>query len=349
MKKSVLMRAALYTVVLLGTSLPVFAQSWSLTGNAGTNSSTNFVGTTNNVPLIFRTNNLPRVSLTSWKYGGLEVGSTASPSYISISGRDVVDSISPFNISCNILGQTWGNTAGKTMGRMMRFNQGPSVSNGGVNFYDVGIGQDTCFFITNHSVPPAFGNGVIRKRMIVISPQDRVGINLAGDAIGNGAVPTANFHTDGTVRHQNLPSGTGSTLVIDADGNIFRSTTESGKSVLSEIEQLKQELAALKSQVNTMKAGRISLITTEEIRLYQNSPNPFTRATTVKYNLPPATAQAVLTISNLQGKTIKQFNLAGKTDQQVEIPAGDLPSGTYLYSLIIDGKTVDTKKMVLSR
>ena len=33
------------------------AQSWSLTGNAGTNPSTNFLGTTDNQPLRFRTNN----------------------------------------------------------------------------------------------------------------------------------------------------------------------------------------------------------------------------------------------------------------------------------------------------
>ena len=348
MKKIIRISTAVSTIALLTATLPVAAQSWSLTGNAGT-SATNFIGTTDNMPLLFRTNNVQRMSLTAWQYGGLEVGSTNTPSYISVAGKDVVGTIMPLSINGNILNQTWGNANGNTMGRLLRFNQGPSMANGWVNFYDAGIGQDTCFFITNHSVPPTVGNGVIRKRMIVISPQDRVGINLAGDIIGNGAVPTANFHTNGTVRLQNLPSGTGNTLVIDADGNVFRGAADSGRSLLSEIDQLKQELAELKSQVSAMKAGRISLITTEEIRLYQNSPNPFTRATTVKYYLPPFAAQAILTISNLQGKTIKQFNLAGKSDQQVEIPAGDLPSGTYLYSLIVDGKTVDTKKMVLSR
>ena len=47
------------TLLLLGLALvaAAWAQSWSLTGNAGTNPSTNFLGTTDNQPLRFRANN----------------------------------------------------------------------------------------------------------------------------------------------------------------------------------------------------------------------------------------------------------------------------------------------------
>jgi hypothetical protein len=37
---------------------PLFAQDWSLTGNAGTNPATHFLGTTDNQPLTFRRNNV---------------------------------------------------------------------------------------------------------------------------------------------------------------------------------------------------------------------------------------------------------------------------------------------------
>lgn len=349
-------RAIICLFVLQAAALPLLAQNWSLTGNAGTNPATNFIGTTDNTPLLFRSNNIPRVSLTSWQYGGLEVGSTTIPSYLTIAGKDVVDTIIPFTINGNILNQTWGNSAGQTMGRLLRFNQGPSMASGWINFYDAGIGQDTCFFITNHSVPPAFGNGMIRKRMIVISPQDRVGINLAGDAIGNGAVPTANFHTNGTVRLQNLPSGTGDQLLIDKDGNVYRgsgrkedSSAFSINNLLAEIVLLKEELAALKNQVNGIKNGGISLIIPDDKSLSQNSPNPFSKSTTIKYYQPVAATSVILIIANLQGKMVQQYNLTGKTDQQVVISAGDLPSGTYLYSLLVDGKVTDTKKMILAR
>jgi hypothetical protein len=47
---------------------------WSLTGNAATNSSTNFLGTTDNVSLLFRTNNINRMLLDS--LGRVAIGTT---------------------------------------------------------------------------------------------------------------------------------------------------------------------------------------------------------------------------------------------------------------------------------
>jgi hypothetical protein len=199
--------------------------------------------------------------------------------------------------------------------------------------------------------------------MIVISPLDRVGINLAGDNIGNGAVPTANFHTNGTVRLQNLPSGTGNILVIDNDGNVYRSTSSArmnevpGEEVAqkSDIEKLQAEIAGLKSiveelqsQVSKMKEGLVRIATPQESRLFQNAPNPVSNTTTIKYVLPGTAQNAFLDIIDVSGKRIKRFNLAGKTNQSVEISNGELPAGTYFYSLTVDGRKIDTKKMILN-
>jgi hypothetical protein len=48
--------------------------AWGLTGNAGTNPSTNFLGTTDNNGLIFKTNNTERMRLSSG--GGVSIGTT---------------------------------------------------------------------------------------------------------------------------------------------------------------------------------------------------------------------------------------------------------------------------------
>lgn len=351
MKKTTFFTACLSLGLAITSSNSLFAQSWSLTGNAGTNSSSNFVGTTDNNALIFRTNNQRRVAITTGNYGGLEAGTSTQPGYISISSRDIVDTLLPFIITGNIQSQTWGNSAGRTMGRLIRLNQGPSAANGGVNWYDMGIGQDTCFFITNHSVPPTFGNGTIRKRMIVISPQDRVGINLPGtDAIGTGAVPTANFHTNGTVRLQNLPSGTGNVLVIDNAGNVYRSasTARTTSEPDPEVEKLRIEVAELKSMINALKQGYVRISTAEEKGLIQNSPNPFTNSTTIKYALPSSFKSALMTIKDANGKVVKNYNLTAQNGNVV-LDGGELASGVYFYSLVVEGKTVDTKKMVLSK
>jgi hypothetical protein len=357
MKKSILFKSFLLIGLAITGALPGFAQNWLLSGNAFTNPPTDFLGTTDNVPLIFKTNNQQRVSITTWGgYGGLEAGTTGLPGYISILSRDIVDTMLPLSISCGRIGQTWGNSPGQTMGRLIRLNQGPSTALGGQNWYDVGIGEDTCFFITNHSIPPVFGNGVIRKRMIVISPQDMVGINLqSNDAIGTGAVPTANFHTNGTVRFENLPSGSGNILVIDKNGDVYASSSSARESsagneqLQSEVESLKKEVEALKSMIKTMKEGMVRLSTAEEVTLFQNAPNPFNKATVIKYLVPASAEQAYLNVTDMHGKRVKTFNISGKSNQPVVITEGALAAGTYFYSLVVDGKTIDTKKMVLTR
>ncbi|MFP3593700.1 hypothetical protein [Chryseobacterium sp. SIMBA_038] len=57
MKKTLILLAA-----VLG--LQANAQSWNLTGNPGTNPTTNFLGTTDNQPLIFKTNNAEKFRIT---------------------------------------------------------------------------------------------------------------------------------------------------------------------------------------------------------------------------------------------------------------------------------------------
>src|SRR5262249_23165025 len=47
----------------LALSFSGFAQSWSLTGNAGTNPPTNFLGTTDNQRLVFKTDSLERITI----------------------------------------------------------------------------------------------------------------------------------------------------------------------------------------------------------------------------------------------------------------------------------------------
>jgi len=43
---------------------------------------------------------------------------------------------------------------------------------------------------------------------------------------------------------------------------------------------------------------------------------------------------------------LKTFTIASE-DGQVNLQAGQLSAGTYQYSLIVDGKLIDTKKMVV--
>ncbi|MBN2821079.1 MAG: tail fiber domain-containing protein [Bacteroidales bacterium] len=82
--------------------------------------------------------------------------------------------------------------------------------------------------------------------------------------------------------------------------------------------------------------------------LYQNTPNPFTYDTKIKYFIPETTANAVIYIFNLQGTLLKSNNIESTGFGEITINGSDLTPGMYIYSLLVDGAEVDTKRMILS-
>src|SRR5207249_5330354 len=71
-------------LILMQSTQHSGAQSWSLTGNAGTNASTNFIGTTDNVAFKIRTNNSVRLTISS--SGKLGIGTTSPQDKFHVNG-----------------------------------------------------------------------------------------------------------------------------------------------------------------------------------------------------------------------------------------------------------------------
>lgn len=83
-------------------------------------------------------------------------------------------------------------------------------------------------------------------------------------------------------------------------------------------------------------------------RLEQNVPNPFSRQTTIGYFLPQGASSASLVIAYLDGKVMKTMELdpiAG--EGSFVLQTDGLAGGTYVYSLLVDGETVASRKLVL--
>lgn len=97
-----------------------------------------------------------------------------------------------------------------------------------------------------------------------------------------------------------------------------------------------------------------SLITSKDVELNnknivvldQNVPNPFAEQTTISYFLPDNITRAQIIFLDQSGKLIKVVDLSEKGRGLLNVFANDLTNGIYTYSLIIDGQTVETKKMV---
>lgn len=110
------------------------------------------------------------------------------------------------------------------------------------------------------------------------------------------------------------------------------------------IEQLRNEIEELKKNLPSKSTVQIT-----EASLEQNNPNPFNSATSIYYSLPANFSSAHLKIINGSGTEIKVIQLRESGYHKLELEAGILSAGNYYYSLVIDGKVIDIKTMVLTK
>lgn len=82
--------------------------------------------------------------------------------------------------------------------------------------------------------------------------------------------------------------------------------------------------------------------------LYQNEPNPFNVSTTIRFDIPANYTKANLYIYTYQGEQIKSYKIDTKGTGSIQIKGSEYKPGIYLYSLIVDGKEISTKKMILT-
>jgi hypothetical protein len=118
-----------------------------------------------------------------------------------------------------------------------------------------------------------------------------------------------------------------------------------------EIEELKKGTAsnnpAAQSTASVAEVDAIN-VKLSAASLEQNIPNPLRNTTSIRYNIPADVKNASLIITDMNGKAIKQLSVKAGSGI-VNIDASSLNSGTYNYTLIIDGRTIETKKMVVAK
>ena len=84
--------------------------------------------------------------------------------------------------------------------------------------------------------------------------------------------------------------------------------------------------------------------------LEQNIPNPPTNNTTrINYSIPNNAGKAEMVITDINGKMVKQIALNNKGKGILNVDTKGLASGAYTYTMYVDGKMVDTKKMMVAK
>lgn len=124
---------------------------------------------------------------------------------------------------------------------------------------------------------------------------------------------------------------------------------EAMKEQQAQIDLLKSELAACcEANLKSGSTNGMDNVNENQAKLYQNTPNPFSAQTTIRVEIPETVRSAQLHICNMTGILLKTIDVPQRGSGNVIISANEFVAGMYLYSLVCDGKIVETKQMLLT-
>ena len=140
-------------------------------------------------------------------------------------------------------------------------------------------------------------------------------------------------------------------LVLEGqDGYLSVNYSELVPLLIRSIQALKQELDEVKStRPKARKSASSTEINASSVSgniLYQNTPNPFKEQTVIRFKLAEEVKDASICIFDMKGKLLKKLPISSGMES-VSIGGYELGEGMFLYSLIVNGQEIDTKKMVI--
>lgn len=121
---------------------------------------------------------------------------------------------------------------------------------------------------------------------------------------------------------------------------------------------LQKQIDELKVLMNAqLSYGNASSLTTKNqsvtlgasFKLEQNSPNPFRGKTAINCFVPVNNGNVYINFYTSTGTLLKSMKVAGDGKNTITLNANELASGNYQYALVVDGRVMDTKQMIVAK
>ncbi len=189
----------------------------------------------------------------------------------------------------------------------------------------------------------------------ILTYDGRFGWNTGYNNYPSGTDPSTLFHINcdaPIVKEAGAPSAIrfeklqeiekGYILVIDDDGYVYKTRTEA---YAKKIQELENKISMLENRLSKTGVAENSSSTSY---IKQNVPNPFSGKTVIEYNVSEKTANAYIMITDLTGK---ELNRAAINNGKgiLEFTANQYTPGMYIYTLVVNGNIIDSKKMIISK
>ena len=145
-------------------------------------------------------------------------------------------------------------------------------------------------------------------------------------------------------------------LVIEdiASGTLALNYNGFSAVLVEAIKEQQNTIQSLKKEVEELKRCTRNFIDETDVEndsgncLFQNCPNPASSSTTIEFYLDANAKDAHIVVCNLNGLQLKEYSVEQYGRNIITINANEFVPGMYLYSLLVDGRLIDTKRMVVT-
>jgi hypothetical protein len=308
------------------------------------------------------------VGLLSNAYATSYLNSGRSIGIVGVGGRRVdgynygiIGGLAGTRNGAGIFGTTTNTTGVYIDGQYAGYFDGPTYCNNTITATsfitpsDITL-KENILPLADYKVPSATLNRVLGMNVISYNYKDKAIPEAERDTISPELAKT--MYSVDKNRHYGLSAQELQAIYPDLvykgqDGTLGVNYVELVPILIQSIQELKQELDAVKggtefktrsigdetADFNTAVSGNV---------LYQNTPNPFKEQTTIRFRLADDATNASICIFDMSGKMLKKLPISsGMTS--VTVNAYELGEGLYLYSLVVNGREIDTKRMLISR
>lgn len=123
--------------------------------------------------------------------------------------------------------------------------------------------------------------------------------------------------------------------------------------LLQSINELNAEVAELRgraSYAQKKETTSISQVADTDISIVsQNTPNPWSTSTDINLSVADNVQTAVFYVYDLTGKQVFEKVISERGNSSLKLTSADFTPGMYIYSLITDGKLIETKRMIVTK
>ena len=299
------------------------------------------------------------VSSISPSSGGRSIGvSGVSGVYTSGYNYGILGGINTSKNGAGIFGTTNHHTGVYVGGQYAGFFDGPTYCNNTitassfVNLSDIRLNENVSQLSTSTRAGSTLAN-IMRMNVISYQYKDREIPEAERDTI-SAELAQEMYGTEKNLHYglsaQELQAIYPDLVYKGQDGYYGVNYVELIPILIRAIQELKQELETKEN--GSIKRAPAATGTNTAIGsgnvLYQNTPNPFKEQTTIRFSLADDARDASVCIFDMTGKMLKNLPISsGETS--VSVNGWELGQGMFLYTLIVNGKEVDTKRMIITK